>query len=152
MPLKSRALTLASGMLGAGLATASAWAHDDALYRLPPPAIQWVYPGATIEKAVTEALQPIRNYDLDGDGLDAADVHTAETIALTSQRSILLAHYLSFDLDGDLKLTEQEIRRFMRGQSRDRSASELAQGVAQIMYLDRNRDSVVSLDEIYAVA
>jgi len=152
MPLKLRPLNLAGAILAAGLATASAWAENDVLYRLPPPAIQFVYPGATIEKAVAEALAPIRTYDLDGDGLDAADVDTMETIALTYQRSTLLAHYLPYDLDGDLTLTEPEIRRFMRAQSRDRSESELALGVAQTMRLDRNRDNAVSISEIYSVA
>jgi uncharacterized protein YbjQ (UPF0145 family) len=134
------------------LAAASARAEDDALSRLPPPAIQWVYPGAPIDKAVAEALQPIRTYDIDGDGLDAADVNTAEAIALARQRSPLLARYLYFDLDGDLEFTEREVRTTMRGDFHGRSDSEVAQVIAQIMVVDRNHDDVVSLGEIYAAA
>jgi hypothetical protein len=143
---------LPGGLLLVALAAASARAEEDALSRLPPPAIQWVYPNAPIEKAVAEALQPIRAYDIDGDGLDAGDVDTAEAIALARQRSPLLARYLYFDLDGDLKFTEREVRTTMRGDFHGRSDSEVAQVIAQIMVVDRNHDDVVSLDEIYAAA
>ena len=125
-------------------------AEDDALSRLPPPAIGWVNPGFGIERVIAEALGPIRRYDIDGDGLDATDIKTAEAISLARQRSPLLLSYLYFDLDGDLKISEEEIRTLMHAQRNDGDA--LAQEIARIMALDRNRDGFVTAAEITAIA
>ena len=68
----------------------------------------------TREELVSVLTRPIRQLDVDGNGLDRDDA-TAQVKAIQSQvRAQVLASFLPFDLDGDLQVTELEMERVSR--------------------------------------
>jgi hypothetical protein len=156
MPAYPTSLFLGGALLLAASAPALA---DDAspLANLPPNIVQQFRQGIAVEQLVAQALAPIRQFDIDRNGLDATDIDTAEAVDRAGQRASALSRYLRSDLNDDLSITEAELRASIQLQYGRMDAGDDAQRRAQVdkevqraMALDVNGDHALSIEEMLA--
>jgi Ca2+-binding EF-hand superfamily protein len=157
-PLSARHAALLSGAMILSFVAAPASADDQALLDLPMIALQQLRPGIPIEKIVATALMPIRELDLDGNGLDAADFDTARTMVMAQGRATEVGRILLSDIDGDGAVTEAEIRQTLNyqysrtdpdgtsGKTQDWVQRKLEEEMAR----DTDGDKVITLKEMLA--
>ncbi|HVT53973.1 MAG TPA: hypothetical protein VHE77_20510 [Dongiaceae bacterium] len=157
MAVFHKSLLLGTALLLAAGAAARA-DDDDALSKLPARLAAQIRPGIAVEQAVAQALAPIRQFDVDGDGLDASDIDTAEASELANQRANAVSRYLRFDLDGNLSVTEAEMRTGLQRQYGRMGMTDNGQQQAQIdtevqraFALDKDGDHALSIQEMTVV-
>jgi Ca2+-binding EF-hand superfamily protein len=139
----------AAGVLSIALsATGSSAQETDPLKALPPNIVRQFRPHLSIEQMLVQVLQPIRTYDVDKDGLDLKDVQTAEAFGEAAQRASLVHLTLIFDLDGDLKVSAAEARAAAERQFYGLGEDKIANRLAEIMSPDRDKDGVISVEEM----
>jgi len=144
-----------AGALGFLLSASPAAANDDLLSKLPPDIARLIHPGTAIEQVIAMALAPIRQYDADGNGLDLNDIDTDAMVKAAQRRAMTISAYLTFDLDGDLKVTEAEIRtvlqrRNVNAQSNDKRQAWIDKEVGVRMDVDTDGDGALSIPEMLA--
>jgi hypothetical protein len=142
--------------IGSLAGAASAGAQNLDMSAMPPTVLQQLRPGATIENVVAQALQPIRQVDTDGNGLDAADIDLREAIDLANMRAGQVSQVLRADLDADGRVTLSEIQQLnlvetarrnieLDDPSNDRVTSELE---GRYLQYDVNGDKTIDLQEM----
>lgn len=76
---------------------------------LPRKVLKQLQPGMAIEQVIAQALQPIRQLDAKGDGLDAGDIDLREAMNNAEQRAGQASQVLRADLDGDGAVSAAEV-------------------------------------------
>jgi hypothetical protein len=132
-------LALASGALAAAR---PATQGDD----IPDVLVEALSPGTTVEQYVAQLANRLRGADRDGDGLDAADIALARDKRRAQLRSSRIGQLLSDDLNGDLKVTREELNRT----APLGSAYYQQQVERTLAAYDANRDGVITLAEMTA--
>jgi Ca2+-binding EF-hand superfamily protein len=141
-------------LLARPLCAAGDTSAGDPLDNLPTMLMQKFRPGVAIEQVVAQALMPIRQYDPDGNGLDRSDIDTAQAIDRAGRRANAIAEHMRHDLDGDLKVTEAELRKsldFGRARYRQGDTQFAARRDAEIATFkaqDRDGDGFVTIAEM----
>jgi len=104
--------------------------------------------GAVREQFVAQQLGTLRAFDRNNDGLDRDDVTLAGEMARAQARANSVGEMLAQDLNGDFKVTREEMLRVAQGdpQSRIRHAK------ASLERFDTNGDGVITLAEAAAGA
>ncbi|GAB2179419.1 EF-hand domain-containing protein [Dongia sp. agr-C8] len=158
MPQSQKRLAVA-GALALALSAGAAWAQENALATLPSIVVQQLRPGAAIEQVIAQALAPIRQHDLDGNGLDSADIATAESVEAANRRAQRVSTALRYDLDGNGQVTELEARRsleFQQGRQMqqgidlEQRRTMMERQLGQILAFDLDRDGSISMSEMLA--
>jgi hypothetical protein len=104
--------------------------------------------GSTIEQYVAQQVGTLRLADRAGDGLDRDDVELTRDKQEAQTRAHSIGQALAFDLDGDLRVTREEIERSATGEP-----NEHERWVAgRLDQFDADGDFVITLAEAAAVA
>lgn len=109
-----------------------------------------LHAGATIEQYVAQVVAPLRSADRMGDGLDHGDVIFAKLRTAAQQRAGEIGRVLRYDLDGDLKVTREEIDQSQSNvlvMARRQSASE-----SELSRYDKDGDGTITIQEAAANA
>lgn len=109
---------------------------------------QNLYTGTTVEQYLAALVGSLRSLDRSGDGLDQDDVNLAGERELARRRADLIGQVLKSDLNGDFRVTREEIQRATSGDEtmQGRQAGSL------LKQYDSNSDGVITLQEIVHVA
>ncbi|MFC7053056.1 EF-hand domain-containing protein [Hansschlegelia quercus] len=107
-----------------------------------------LFPSTFVEGYIASALRPLRDADLQGDGLDSADVEIAGKRAWALARSRVASEFVLLDLNGDGSVTADE---------RARAALVRRRGFSQLQDRiftgwDSDHDGVVTLSEALSSA
>lgn len=100
-----------------------------------------------LEAAISQAVQPIRLYDLDGDGLDQNDIDAVANSGRAQAVAMRMQQWVRYDLNLDGKITKKEVEltnRLMnggRGGNGDGNLESFARA-------DLNGDGVITWDEL----
>lgn len=139
----------ALGLTPAATALAlTAFAQDERSGFADETLAQNLYTGTTAEQYVAALVGSLRSLDRAGDGLDQDDVKLAGERELARRRADLVGQILKSDLNGDFKVTGEEIQRASSGDERMRGRL-----VETLMKkYDANGDGVITLQEIIPVA
>lgn len=105
-------------------------------------------PNTHREDYIAQTLSPLRQLDVDGNGLDRGDLAREETSARARERARLAQELLMMDFNGDLKVERAEMLESLPGDAERRSlaADRLMQR------FDTNGDGAATLAEALAVA
>lgn len=134
--------------------TTSAMATDAAPLTaddLPQPIFEQMSAGnefAQLEKRVARVIQQV---DRNGDGLDKRDIEIVDEMRHASSRAQQAMRMISLDLDGDGKLTRDEVVETLPARPH-RTEADVARDIDRIMQFDLNGDNVVTLDEALTLA
>lgn len=101
--------------------------------------------GTTEEEILSRLTKPIRQYDRNGDGLDALDAASQARIDNAALQATNVAPLLQFDLDGDRTVTRAELDEVIAYPSIFGGGSG---GVELFDARDRNKDGSVSWEEL----
>jgi len=110
------------------------------------------------EQYVAQILAPLRSFDTDQNGLDAAEIDGVEDQRLASMRANQMQTLLRYDLDWDGRVTREEIARvaaasrFGHGRilNDERQQKLIDKAVERVMQADADGDGVVTLEEMRA--
>lgn len=156
MPQFQKRLAVA-GALALALSAGVAEAQEDVLAGLPSSVVQQLRPGVAIEQVIAQALGPIRQYDLDRNGIDSNDIAIAESVDAAGRRAAQVSTTLRYDLDGDSRVTENEVRRsleFQQGRQMQQGVEEaqrrtmMERQLVQVLALDLDHDGSISIAEM----
>lgn len=137
-------------------AAGPALAQDANLGNMPASILKQLQPGIAIEQVIAQALQPIRQLDTAGDGLDAGDIDFREAMNNAEQRASQVGQALRADLDGDGKVGAAEVERIIAQQMAQREVDPAdpagvkirRQMTEEYLRYDTDQDGVVSFDEM----
>lgn len=115
---------------------------------IPDALIERLRQGAVIEQYVAELVGTVRSADRDEDGLDQDDVALLQEIQAAQARASAVGQILPSDLNGDFKVTRDELVRAARGEEPYRSQ----QIDNQMARLDGDGDGAITLAEAVAGA
>ena len=101
-----------------------------------------------IEAAISSAVRPIRLYDIDGDGLDQADLENVMNAARARVTAVRIQQWMPYDLNGDSKITRKEVEILERLQSERGSNRGHA---SEFDKADIDGDGTITLDELRSV-
>jgi Ca2+-binding EF-hand superfamily protein len=174
------------GSAAGAVAVAAAWAGSATIPRpagdgeIPDVLIENLSAGTVIEQYVVHLVSILRVADRAGDGLDRADIELSRAKREAQARARAVSEVLGYDLNGDFKITRDEIAMVAQGEEpyraqqvqstidrfdgdgdgsitlaeADASAQE-SDGDAQIdalLALDPNRDGKLTAAELHALA
>lgn len=103
---------------------------------------------STYEGILAALTQPIRLYDLAGDGLTASDLDVVDQYRATRLRGQRLALFLSRDLNNDRQVSREELDLTARLGLADGSGADLLQ--LRFDQLDLDHNGILSWDEMSA--
>lgn len=106
--------------------------------------------GENEENFVSQAMQPFRSADRAGDGLDKDDIAIIRKRSEAQRRAQKFQMILSYDLDGDLRVTRKEIDESSPSQGGVSTYASL-QADRLMEQFDLNHDGVIVLQEIASV-
>lgn len=102
-----------------------------------------------LEAAISQAVQPIRLYDLDGDGLDQNDIDAVVNFGKAQAAAMRMQQWMPYDLNLDGKITRKEVEIADRIQNSGRGNNgERSDNFART---DLNQDGVITWDELVNV-
>lgn len=105
-----------------------------------------------IEAAVSAAVRPIRFYDIDGDGLDQADLDNVTNAARAQVAAMRMQQWARYDLNGDGKITRKEVEIIERLQNSNSGRGSNGEGNRNgFDRADIDGDDVITMDELRAV-
>lgn len=119
---------------------------------------KWLFGAPAREQFIATVLAPLRQYDTDLNGLDAEDIESVEDANEVRLRADRVRKVLINDVDGDGRVTREEVETTVRRQSRSRRGvtppletdKRLQQMVATVMQADSDGDNVITFDEMRA--
>lgn len=102
-----------------------------------------LYPNTALEQYMSQIVSMMRGADREGDGLQRADVEFARASRLAQQRASSISGILRYDLNGDFKVSKDEMMQFMPGGLAGRNY-----GVQQqFNELDKDGDHIITIEE-----
>jgi Ca2+-binding EF-hand superfamily protein len=115
----------------------------DALMRVPSPGISMTYEGV-----IARLSDPIRINDVDGNGLDSAEIDLISQVRTARERANQLLRFLAFDLNNDRQVSREEVDRVDR--TSIGGGADPRQVLALFDATDINRDQILDWDEMGA--
>lgn len=114
--------------------------------------------GQPREMYIFAILTMLRRYDVNQDGLDAGDIEIMEATEAARLRAQNVRNILIYDLDGDGRVTRDEVKRVVLGRPRgafgtlpqQTLTSAIDRQINTIMKPDTNGDNVITYDEMRA--
>jgi Ca2+-binding EF-hand superfamily protein len=140
--IASAATFVIAGVGLAGLSSSSATAA------MPDVLVERLNQGAVIGQYVAQVVGTLRSADRAGDGLDRDDVTLAREQQWAQMRASAVSEVLRQDLNGDFKVTRDEMLRAARGEEPYRTR----QIETQLDRYDSNGDGIITLPEAAAAA
>jgi len=98
-----------------------------------------------LEAVISDAVQPIRLYDFNGDGLDQEEIDNVKNIEIANSVAMQMQFWTRFDLNLDGKITEKEIQIVDRIKNNSRPSVQRD----ALLRADLNKDGAISLEEVY---
>jgi len=134
------------GLLGAllvGTTIVGAEAQEQPERSIALPLMEGLQRGAFFETYVAQVLRRLRQADRNRDGLDREDIKLADDQRRAQARASSISRILTFDLNGDLDVTREEMEAGARGREGlgERSATLFEQ-------FDTDQDGVITLEEM----
>lgn len=148
------ALLLAAGLVAVLAGGARAAADYTAIPEVLRKRIQ---PGMLLEHYVNAIMQQFRSVARGKTGIDQASIDAAVAAMAGQARQQALMRFLPMDLNGDGKVTRDEVVSFLSGQMYSNFNNGdinlvLDRQVSEIMKADANGDGVIDLEEMRAAA
>ncbi|WP_084758272.1 EF-hand domain-containing protein [Sphingopyxis macrogoltabida] len=138
--LVAGAAAMATAVVVAAVAKAS---QENGLAEIAEPLAEGLNPGTHIEQYIAQVVSRLRAIDRDGDGLDRADIDFQRLQGETQERARNIQQILSYDYDGDFRVTRAEIE-LGAGRDADQRSREAE---AMMGLYDADGDGVVTLRE-----
>lgn len=104
--------------------------------------------GTVIEQYISQLVSRLRMADSAGDGLDRTDVELIRAKQVAQARASAVSQVLGYDLDGDFKVTRDEIARYAPGEERSRAQ----QVESTLQQFDSDGNGIITLAEAAATA
>lgn len=98
-----------------------------------------------LEAVISDAVQPIRLYDFNGDGLDQEEIDNVKNTEIANSVAMQMQFWTRFDLNLDGKITEKEIQIVDRIKNNSRPSVQRD----ALLRADLNKDGAISLEEVY---
>jgi len=139
------AILASLGLAGGAIAMIRPASPDS---NVPDILIEGLGTGTVVEQYVAQLASRLRSADRAGDGLDATDVALARDLRRASTRGSRIGQMLARDLNGDLKVTRDELVRSAPTVApyRDRQVEN------ELSEYDGDRDGVITVAEMAAAA
>ena len=102
---------------------------------------------ANREEYIARIMQPLRQFDKDGDGLSQSDIEKQRLTIATRERARNGQQFLSMDFNNDLQVDAAEIESFSEGDATRRKAN----ADSFMRRYDTNKDGVAQLEEALAI-
>jgi Ca2+-binding EF-hand superfamily protein len=115
-------------------------------------------PNMAREQYIAAILAPLRSFDTDQNGLDAAEIGAIEAQQVATMRASQMQSILRYDLDWDGRVTREEVRR-VAGASRfglgrllndARRDKLIDKAVDRVMQADADGDGIITIEEMRA--